>query len=167
MFIMKKRIVLLSIVVGILIGLGSFTFYYGEGFSYMSKDPKACVNCHIMQPQYDSWQKASHHTVATCVQCHLPHGFVEKYISKAENGYNHSRAFTLQNFQEPIMITKKNSLILQENCVKCHNNMVENLTHGGMADSGSMGCVKCHRTVGHGEPAGLGGPIRADEQGGI
>ncbi|MGB2693399.1 MAG: NapC/NirT family cytochrome c, partial [Thermodesulfobacteriota bacterium] len=75
---MKKRTFILSIVVGILIGLGSFTFYYGEGLSYMSKDPKACVNCHIMQSQYDSWQKASHHTVATCVQCHLPHGFVDK-----------------------------------------------------------------------------------------
>jgi hypothetical protein len=24
----------------------------------MSDDPKVCVNCHIMQPQYDSWQIA-------------------------------------------------------------------------------------------------------------
>ena len=164
---MKKRLFILSIVVGILIGLGSFTFYYGEGLSYMSTDPKACVNCHIMQPQYDSWQKASHHTAATCVQCHLPHDFVNKYISKAENGYNHSKAFTLQNFHEPIMITEKNSRILQKNCLECHNDMVENLTHSSITDANSMSCVKCHRTVGHGEPVGLGGPIRPDEKGGI
>ncbi|MGB3363391.1 MAG: cytochrome c nitrite reductase small subunit [Thermodesulfobacteriota bacterium] len=164
---MKKRTFILSIVVGILIGLGSFTFYYGEGLSYMSKDPKACVNCHIMQSQYDSWQKASHHTVATCVQCHLPHGFVDKYISKAENGYNHSKAFTLQNFHEPIAITAKNSRLLQQNCIECHNSMIENLTHGSTTDADAMSCVKCHRTVGHGEPAGLGGPIRADEKGGF
>jgi len=164
---MKKRTVILSVVVGILIGLGSFTFYYGEGLSYMSKDPKACVNCHIMQPQYDSWQKASHHTAATCVQCHLPHDFPNKYISKAENGYNHSKAFTLQNFHEPIAITEKNSRILQQNCVQCHNAMIENITHGSIADADSMSCVKCHRTVGHGEPSGLGGPIRFDEQGGF
>lgn len=164
---MKRRTVLLSIVVGILIGLGSFTFYYGEGLSYMSKDPKACVNCHIMQPQYDSWQKASHHTAATCVQCHLPYEFPDKYISKAENGYNHSKAFTLQNFPEPIVITEKNSRTLQQNCLTCHNNMVENLTHGSTTADNAVSCVKCHRGVGHGETVGLGGPLRADEKGGI
>ena len=164
---MKKRTVILSIVVGILIGLGSFTFYYGEGLSYMSKDPKACINCHIMQSQYDSWQKASHHTVATCVQCHLPHDFINKYISKSENGYNHSKAFTLQNFHEPIAITEKNSRILQQNCLECHNNMIENLTHGSTTDADAISCVKCHRRVGHGEPMGLGCPLRPDEQGGI
>ena len=133
----------------------------------MSSDPKACVNCHIMQPQYDSWQKASHHTVATCVQCHLPHDFVNKYISKAENGYNHSKAFTLQNFHEPIIITKKNSRILQQNCIGCHMDMVENLTHISTTDTNDVRCVKCHIDVGHGERAGLGGPLRQDETGGI
>jgi hypothetical protein len=29
-----------------------------------------CVNRHIMQPQYDSWQKASHHSITTCIDCH-------------------------------------------------------------------------------------------------
>ena len=133
----------------------------------MSTDPKACVNCHIMQPQYDSWQKASHHTVATCVQCHIPHDFINKWISKSENGYNHSKAFTLQDFPEPIVITEKNSRILQQNCIDCHNNMIENLTHGSTTDANAVRCVNCHRTVGHGEPMGLGGPLRPDEKGGI
>ncbi len=62
--------------VGVLIGLGGATVRYAEGLSYLSKDPEACANCHIMNPQYDSWQKASHHTAATCVDCHLPHEFV-------------------------------------------------------------------------------------------
>jgi cytochrome c nitrite reductase small subunit len=39
-----------------------------------------------MQPQYDSWQKGSHHTFATCVQCHLPSGSIPKWLAKAENG---------------------------------------------------------------------------------
>ena len=164
---MRKRTIILAFLLGILIGLGSFTFYYGEGLSYMSTDPKACVNCHIMQPQYDSWQKASHHTAATCVQCHLPHDFPNKYISKAENGYNHSKAFTLQDFHEPITITEKNSRILQQNCIECHNSMVEDLTHGSTTDADAASCVNCHRSVGHGETMGLGGPIRQEEIGGI
>ena len=34
-----------------LIGVGAFTFQYGEGLSYFSTDPDACANCHIMRPQ--------------------------------------------------------------------------------------------------------------------
>ncbi len=165
--ILKKRIILLSVAVGALIGLGSFTFYYGEGLSYLSKDPKACINCHIMQPQYDSWLKASHQNAANCVQCHLPQDFPNKYISKAENGYNHSRAFTLQDFHEPIMITDKNSIILQNNCIECHGGMTDNLLHSNTKGTDSVKCVKCHQTVGHGEPVGLGGPIKEHEKGGI
>ena len=165
--VIKKRIILLSVAVGALIGLGGFTFYYGEGLSYLSTDPKACINCHIMQSQYDSWLKASHQTAANCVQCHLPQDFPDKYISKAENGYNHSRAFTFQDFHEPIMITEKNSIILQNNCIECHGGMTDNLLHSNTKDQGAVKCVKCHRTVGHGEPVGLGGPIQEHEKGGI
>jgi len=163
----KKRLILLSIVIGAMIGLGGFTFYYGEGLSYLSTDPKSCINCHIMQSQYDSWLKASHQTAANCVQCHLPQEFPDKYISKAENGYNHSRAFTLQDFHEPIMITQKNSIILQNNCINCHGGMTDNLVHSHTTNPQTVKCVKCHRTVGHGEPLGLGGPIQEHEKGGI
>ena len=109
---------------GILIGLGGTTFNYAEGLSYLSTDPAACANCHIMQPQYDAWQKASHHTAATCADCHLPADFPEKYIAKSENGWNHSKAFTLQDFPEPIMITKKNADILHANCLRCHAELI-------------------------------------------
>jgi cytochrome c nitrite reductase small subunit len=145
-----------SILTGVLVGVGLVTFVYAEGASYLSTDPAACANCHIMQPQYDSWQKASHHTVAKCVDCHLPANFVGKYIAKAENGWNHSKAFTLQDFREPIVINEKNSNILHENCLRCHGA----LTHGqgGAAEGVKPRCVRCHASVGHGEPVGLGGP---------
>ena len=148
--------VVLAVLVGLLAGLGGYTFLYAEGLSYMSDDPKVCVNCHIMQPQFDSWQKGSHHTVATCVDCHLPHDFIGKYYAKAENGYHHSKAFTLQDFHEPIMITPKNSRILQDNCVYCHRDLVHEQIARAADDSGEIQCVHCHRSVGHGTPAGLG-----------
>ena len=84
--------IVLAILLGMLAGIGGFTFLYAEGFSYMSDNPKVCVNCHIMQPQYDSWQKASHHTVATCVDCHLPHSrSEERRVGKECNGQCRSR----------------------------------------------------------------------------
>ena len=32
-------------------GVGAFTFVYAKGFSYLSSDPRACVNCHVMNQQ--------------------------------------------------------------------------------------------------------------------
>jgi len=137
-------------------GLGGFTFMYAEGLSYLSPDPKACVNCHIMRPEYDSWQKASHHNVAVCVDCHLPHSLLPKYIAKADNGFRHSKGFTLQDFHEPIMITEKNKRILQENCLACHDQMVHDLVPGATFAIDVVYCVHCHRSVGHGDSVGLG-----------
>ena len=147
----------LSVLIGVPLGLGIFTLDEGEGLSYFSKDPNACANCHIMEPQFDSWQKSSHHTVATCVDCHLPHDGVEKYLAKAENGWNHSKGFTLQNFPEPIMITEKNRALLRQNCRSCHQDfMHDTLSASGRTEE--LNCIHCHRDVGHGETAGLGGP---------
>jgi cytochrome c nitrite reductase small subunit len=111
-----------------------------------------------MNSQYDSWQKSSHHAVAVCVDCHLPLGFVEKYAAKAMNGYHHSKGFTLQDFHEPIMIKPVNSQILQDNCLRCHGPMVDNMLAGATTDADAVRCVKCHGSVGHGPPAGLGRP---------
>lgn len=158
----NRPAVWLAILIGIGVGIGGFTLQYAEGLSYFSSDPLACVNCHIMRPQYDSWQKASHHGIATCVDCHIPHDFFGKYVAKAENGYRHSKGFTLQNFHEPIMITPKNKRILQENCLSCHEELVHNLVAGAKTDIDAINCMHCHQAVGHGEPAGLGGADRGE-----
>jgi cytochrome c nitrite reductase small subunit len=151
-----RGLVVLAVLTGILLGIGGYTFLYAEGLSYASSDPKVCVNCHIMQPQYDSWQKSSHHQVATCVDCHLPHGFFGKWFAKGENGYHHSTAFTLQNFHEPILITAKNSRILQDSCIDCHGALVHDLVTGTSDKPNDVPCVHCHRSVGHGDTTGLG-----------
>jgi cytochrome c nitrite reductase small subunit len=130
---------------GAVLGLGAFTFHYARGTSYFSADPAACANCHIMLPEYDSWQKSSHHAVASCIDCHLPSDFVGKYLAKAENGYFHSKAFTLQDFHEPISIKPKNAAILQAQCLHCHADLVHDMT--GQND---LRCVHCHDSVGHG-----------------
>ena len=160
---MSRYVILILILCAVSLGIGAFTFSYGEGLSYFSADPEACQNCHIMRQQFDSWQKASHHTAATCVDCHLPHGIVGKYLAKAENGYKHSKAFTLQDFPEPITITPKNGRILQENCVECHSTMVENMLAQPGSSGNGFGCVHCHWDVGHGETAGMGGPLLTEE----
>lgn len=154
----------LAIAGGLLLGTGAFTFRYAEGLSYFSTDPEACVNCHIMRPQYDSWLKASHHGVARCVDCHLPHDVVGKYLAKAENGWNHSKGFTLQDFPEPIVITEGNREILQENCLHCHHDLVHDLVGGATTSEQAVDCIHCHRTVGHGDAVGMGGRDRGERR---
>jgi cytochrome c nitrite reductase small subunit len=143
-------LVVLSAVTGVLVGTGGFTFYYARGASYLSDDPRACVNCHIMREVYDGWQKAPHHAVAVCNDCHTPHALVAKYLVKAENGFHHSRAFTFQSFHEPIRIRPRNARVLEENCLRCHGELVDAIAAHGTAPSGERGCVRCHAGVGHG-----------------
>jgi len=148
------------IALGIVAGVGAFTFRYAKGLSYFSREPAACVNCHIMRPQYDSWQKSSHHGVAVCIDCHLPHSFFAKYWAKAENGYRHSKEFTAQTFHEPISVQARAREILQENCVGCHHDVTHEIASGPRGARDELTCVRCHASAGHGERAGLGGPLR-------
>src|SRR3989338_8755072 len=138
-----------SVSAGLLLGIGAFTFHYDKGTSYLSNDPKACINCHVMQEYFDSWIKSSHRQAATCNDCHIPHAFPAKYIAKMKNGWNHSKAFTLQNFPEPIRITQGNLVSLQQNCIHCHDIMTGNIAGHREAAEGTARCADCHRSVGH------------------
>jgi cytochrome c nitrite reductase small subunit len=139
----------LAVVLGVLAGIGTFTFGYAKGFSYLSNDPTACTNCHVMQDYYDSWVASSHHHVAKCNDCHLPHSIAGKYFVKADNGFFHSLAFTTDNFHEPIQIKGRNRRVAENACIDCHRDFVHSLlpaTSGGEA----LSCTHCHLSAGHG-----------------
>jgi cytochrome c nitrite reductase small subunit len=76
-----------GVVVGIALGVGAYTFVYARGASYLTNDPTACVNCHVMREQLDGWLASSHRAVAVCNDCHAPHDLVGKYATKAVNGF--------------------------------------------------------------------------------
>lgn len=139
----------LAVSAGALLGLGLYTFRYAEGLSYLSNRPEACVNCHIMREQYDSWLKGSHHAAAACNDCHVPHTFPEKYRVKMDNGWHHSKAFTLQDFKEPIRIRPGNLKVLQHNCVECHAALLSEIAGHRDVELGEARCTDCHRSVGH------------------
>jgi len=151
LFPTRTTALVLAIMLGLMIGLGYFTWTYAEGGSYFSNDPKACANCHIMRDYLDSWQKSAHHSSATCNDCHTPEEFLPKYAAKAENGMRHSWKFTFQNFKEPLQITHANLENLQANCVRCHAGLVREIAgrtqHGVLIE---QMCIHCHAGVGHG-----------------
>jgi cytochrome c nitrite reductase small subunit len=143
--------VVTAVLIGAATGLGLFTFGYADGAAYMTNDPAACANCHVMRDQYDAWFKSSHSKFATCNDCHAPHNFVGKYYCKSRNGFFHSLAFTTGDFPDNIQMHDYNKGVVEKNCRYCHSE----ITHGidPQPDKGgeveSLSCIRCHATVGH------------------
>jgi len=135
----------LAVVMGVVVGLGGYTFLYARGASYLTDDPGACANCHVMREQY---ARASHRAVAVCNDCHTPASFVGKYATKASNGFWHSFYFTVGGYPDPIQMTPRNRAVTEASCQKCHAALVTAIQtpHAGGA---SMSCVRCHDSVGH------------------
>ena len=148
---MKAVALVVSVILsGAAFGLGLFTFGYARGSSYMTNDPAACANCHVMQGHYDDWRHSSHRSVAVCNDCHTPPGLIPKYYVKAKNGFWHSFYFTTGTFHEPIRITPSNREVTEKACRKCHAAIVaaiDPIPHPKASDATS--CIRCHATVGH------------------
>ena len=143
--------ILLGTLIGLTIGIGFYTFVYAKGASYMTNDPAACANCHIMQDQYDGWITGPHRSVAVCNDCHTPPGLVPKYATKASNGFWHSYAFTTGDFHEPIRIKERNRRVTEKACRKCHEALVLTIEgpEGPHQAGQEVACLRCHSDVGH------------------
>lgn len=145
---LKRTMSLLAMTsLGVFLGLGGYTFFYAKGASYFLDDPRACKNCHVMRDQFDSWNRSSHHAVATCNSCHTPKNFIGKYATKAINGWNHSVAFTTGHFEETLQIHDFNAKIAHDNCVRCHKQLVSKMS--AYAYPEKVDCIHCHGNVGH------------------
>lgn len=139
--------VLAGLAVGLAVGVGLYTFTYAHGGAYLTNDPRACANCHIMREQYDGWVRSTHHAAATCNDCHTPHDPIGKMTTKARNGFWHSLHFTLGDFPDPIQIKPHNREIVEHNCRSCHGPIVAMMTAGHPSSDPS--CIRCHGSVGH------------------
>ncbi|MBN1447467.1 MAG: cytochrome c nitrite reductase small subunit [Bacteroidetes bacterium] len=143
-------------VVGILIGLGAFVLYVSNAVSYLSDDPRTCVNCHVMAPQYATWQYSSHARGTTCNDCHVPHdNILRTYAFKASDGLRHATMFTLRLEPQVIRIKEAGIGVVQENCIRCHGDLVHDISAKSVtamhaaANEGLL-CWDCHREVPHG-----------------
>lgn len=157
----KKLAILVFAIALIFLG---YMIYLAKAWSYLSTDPKACINCHVMNTQYATWQHSSHGRDVTCVQCHLPtDSFIDKYKAKAIDGWNHTLAFTLNTYDHAIKISDDGAKRVQKNCISCHKSMTStistnsNLYHNFADKNVANGrrCWSCHREVPHGRVRGL------------
>ena len=156
----ENRLLLAAAVsVGILLGIGAYTFVYARGYSYLTDDPAACANCHIMRDHFDAWARSSHRAVASCNDCHTPHQVVPKYLTKGRNGFWHSFYFTTGRYPDPLRITERNRRVTEDACRTCHAELTASIEPMRASPSSSTAvtaghtpetsCIRCHSEVGH------------------
>ena len=91
----NRCVIVLSICAGAILGLAGYIAYASNVTSYLTNDPSACTNCHVMSSYYATWSHSSHATRATCNDCHVPHpSVIAKYYFKAKDGLYHAAVFT-------------------------------------------------------------------------
>ena len=145
-----------NIVMAVIVGLSLYLAYVAKAGSYLSDDPKTCVNCHVMAPEYATWANSSHKDVTNCNDCHVPHDNVfKKYFFKAKDGLYHATVFTLRADPEAIIMKEDGIKVVQENCKRCHGGLNETVHVGkinrdlNLHGEGKL-CWDCHKNVPHG-----------------
>ncbi len=143
------HLIVLFAILGASLGLGVYTFIYAKGLSYLSDDPEACRNCHVMNTVFEDWMKGGHQHVAACNDCHVPHGFFGRWFEKGLNGFSHSFAFTFTNVPVAIRAVGRSRGVVQDNCVRCHGEMATHAIGGANGAAETLQCISCHREAGH------------------
>ncbi|MGE0267290.1 MAG: cytochrome c nitrite reductase small subunit [Candidatus Omnitrophota bacterium] len=150
-----------TILLGILAGVILIVLRISNATSYLSDDPKACINCHVMFPQYETWLHSSHREVAVCNDCHVPHDTaINKYFFKARDGLRHSTIYTLRTEPQVIRMHEEGQAVVQSNCIRCHEKLFDgtDLIHGTYEQyvkGDAKLCWQCHREVPHGRVRSL------------
>lgn len=150
------------VLLGILTGLGAYTFKLSKAHSYLGDKPETCVNCHIMAPQYATWSHSSHREWANCNDCHVPHNNIfNYYFFKAKDGLRHSTMFTLRLEPQVITIKEEGKKAVHNNCIRCHeyllteNKMNQQSETFQQMRNKDRECWECHREVPHGRVRSL------------
>ncbi len=147
---------LVIVLFGIGVGLLLLTLHLARATSYLSDDPAACVNCHVMAPYFATWERGSHGRVATCNDCHIPHdNVVNTYLFKAMDGMRHSYVFTFRLEPQVIRIKQAGKDAVQQNCIRCHQNVIHPISLRAISnqkiqEEGDGYCWDCHRETPHG-----------------
>lgn len=148
----RKWQVCICVLVGVAVGGAVVTAHLGNAASYLSDSPETCMNCHVMNDAYASWQRGSHGKVAVCVDCHVPHdNLAAKLAFKGTDGMKHSYVFTARTEPQVLRLSSAAIPVVQNNCLRCHECRFDMVRLPG---PGERKCWDCHSNV-HGKVHGL------------
>ncbi len=157
-----------NVLIAVIVGLAAYLVHVSKATSYLSDDPKTCVNCHIMAPQYATYAHSSHREWANCNDCHVPHKWTDKIVRKVQAS-KEIFAFLMGNIstEEKFYARRKHLAIrewqrMKENdsqeCRNCHNFDFMDFSeqgprsvkqHSTALANGDKTCVDCHKGIAH------------------
>lgn len=147
----KDRSKLIKLLI-LIAGLSVFIVVSFIGATYATSLPKFCAFCHIMKPEYATWEASSHSQIA-CVDCHVDPGMgnaLKHKVVAAKELY----MYVTKTYQLPIQATED---IPDSRCLKCHSLKRKvspssdlYIPHEKHYKAG-IACVKCHQGVAHGK----------------
>ena len=140
---------------GGIVGLSLFTVSYAEATSYLSDDPDACRNCHVMNDVHDAWARGPHHAVATCNDCHIPHDVPGQVHRQGDERLEPQPGVHAGELPGADPDHAANKTVALANCLYCHGDFVSLVNHEGQAELED--CTRCHASIGHDE-IGVGKP---------
>ncbi|NLC77981.1 MAG: cytochrome c nitrite reductase small subunit [Clostridia bacterium] len=140
-----KRRARITLVVGLLVVLCFAVLISVEGVHSATKDPSFCVSCHVMEPVYGTWSHSAHREVAGCNDCHTDNtNYFTKTYTKATAGLQHLYHNTFSDLPDRLRIHQANTALVQDNCIRCHEDVVRNLNMDP-----ERRCFDCHRYTPH------------------
>ena len=145
------------VLLGVIGGNGMLFLYVLRAHTYLSDDPAACVNCHIMAPYYATWFHSSHSRDATCNDCHVPHeNVVKKWVFKGMDGMRHVAVYLAKGESQVLQAIPESSKVIMNNCIRCHTQLNTEFVKTGRVDymltqvGEGKACWDCHRDIPHG-----------------
>ncbi len=139
----------------ILIITGLLVFLFGGMYAAtaLTSTPEFCKSCHIMQPEYATWQASSHSQIS-CVECHVDSGLVNEMKHKVV-ATKELYMYVTKTYELPIRMTED---IPDNRCLKCHSTKRPvSPSYQGLYiphdkhNKAGVGCIKCHSGVAHGK----------------
>jgi len=127
---------------GMACGLGLVVAHLSRAGSYLQDRPEACLNCHVMNNAYATWQHGSHRQAAACGDCHLPHqNPVTTLAFQIRDGLRHAFVFTFRLEPQVLELSAGARPVVQENCLRCHANRFLMVR---LAAAAERRCWDCH-----------------------
>lgn len=128
------------------------TFY---GTLELTGRPSLCLTCHMMKPEYYTWQASSHKKIK-CVSCHVPPGLINA-VKYRFTGLKKIYYTAKDSYTSPILLLNP---VTDAACSRCHNMNTRIVDPSGdviiphkVHAKNKIECSKCHVGVAHGNIA--------------
>ncbi len=132
-------------------GLSVFLIVAVAGAIRVTMYPSFCGKCHVMAPEYVTWEASSHVRVA-CTDCHIQPGLGNLIIHKI-SALKELLMYATNTYEVPIKMSSK---LPDEVCTQCHSTFREYTPSGDLIipherhAAKQVRCVECHSGVAHG-----------------